>query len=826
MIVARPAAWINLRFGLRPLVWGGVLALAALALDFVPLFDLLGFDFSFAVGLVAAFAAADVGHGAVAAARRAQRPVSLLSLVFSAIAAGLALLAAPLLLSLANALRVRNCNLPVGLAFYALLPVASVLVAAPAGVLAGLLVRGPRLGRLAAFMVPAASIVWAFLRLYLDPPVAALDPFGGYFPGPIYDEGLRPSARLVWFRLANLTWIATAVALVGCTSRGGQPGEAGPPVLAWRRFSSRLTLARWLGAALVLLVGSALWFGFRAELGFHQSKRDLVRVLSRRTQSEHFVVWSEPVGDTPAEVALVHSDLEFRYHQLRAILGSEPRTPITVYRFSSAQAKKDLVGAGATLYAKPWMREIYLQAEHFPASRLRHELAHVFAGAFGDSLFGVSLAWRWWGPLPVPRLGTGLIEGVAEAADFGDPDGRATLHQQARAMIALGQAPSLARVMGAGFSAESGARAYVLVGSFCRFLLDSFGADKLRAAYRSAGDFVAVYGLPLAELEKAWRAFLETQPLDARDEARAKERFRKPAIFRKVCARELAERVAEARERMGSMPDTAVSLLESVCRDDPDEPAYRLERAGALAAAGASDRALALAGPMLDDETLTWPVRAQAASLIGTIEFHAGHLAETAAAADRNLAFATDENEMRMAWAKRRALADDGARRTLGRALFGDGLARVPDPALVVFLVDEFARLHPDEALGPYLVGRQLAGREPHLALTSLAQACPLDGTAMAVPLEPAFFRECRRLFGESAFLTGDLSLSRRIYEALRDQASLESDRLRASDFLERIAWQGELAVSPQRAQRTQRSDWKEGFGPDKPNPSLFGPAL
>jgi hypothetical protein len=414
--------------------------------------------------------------------------------------------------------------------------------------------------------------------------------------------------------------------------------------------------------------------------------------------------------------------------------------PVTVYRFSSAQSKKDLVGAGGTLYAKPWMREIYVQAERFPAPRLRHELAHVFASGFGDPVFGVSLAWRWRGPLLVPQLGMGLIEGVAEAADFGDPDGRATLHQQARAMIALGQAPSLARVMGVGFSAESGARAYVLAGSFCRFLFDRFGADKLRAAYRSAGDFQAVYGLPLAELEKSWLAFLETQPLDARDEARARERFRKPAIFRKVCARELAERVAEAREKIGSMPDAAVSLLGSVCRDDPDEPGHRLALVEALAAAGATDKALSLAQPMVDDESLTWPMRSWAATLVGMIEFHAGHLAEAAAVEESCLALATDENEARTAWAKRRALADDEARRTLGRVLFGDGPSRATDPALVVFLVDEFARLHPDEALGQYLVGRQLAGRDPHLAVAPLAQACPLDGTGKAVPLEPAFF--------------------------------------------------------------------------------------
>jgi hypothetical protein len=193
---------------------------------------------------------------------------------------------------------------------------------------------------------------------------------------------------------------------------------------------------------------------------------------------------------------------------------------------------------------------------------------------------------------------------------------------------------------------------------------------------------------------------------------------------------------------------------------------------------------------MVDDESLTWPLRGRAGSLVGVIEFHAGHFAETAAAVERSLELATDENEMRTAWAKRRALADDGARRTLGRALFGDGPGRATDPALVVFLVDEFARLHPDEALGPYLVGRQLAGRDPHLALASLAQACPLDGPGLAVPLEPAFFNECRRLYGESAFLTGDLPLALRVYQGLRDQAALQSDRLRANDFLERIAWQ------------------------------------
>ena len=133
---------VTARFGWRPLFWTVVLALLALVLDAVPLFDVLGYDFSFAVGLAAALAAVDVGHGTVARWREAQAvggaapaadPSTVATLVVRAIGRGLALLVVPLVLSLANTVRVRNCSLPVGLAFFALLPVATVIYAAPAG---------------------------------------------------------------------------------------------------------------------------------------------------------------------------------------------------------------------------------------------------------------------------------------------------------------------------------------------------------------------------------------------------------------------------------------------------------------------------------------------------------------------------------------------------------------------------------------------------------------------------------------------------------------------------------------------------------------------
>ena len=153
-------------------------------------------------------------------------------------------------------------------------------------------------------------------------------------------------------------------------------------------------------------------------------------------------------------------------------------------------------------------------------------------------------------------------------------------------MIEAGLAPPLAAVVGAGFTTLAGRRAYTIAGSFSAFLLATRGAEKLRALYRSAGNFTDVYRVPLADLEREWRQFLARQPLTTRERAHASEEFRRPAIFKRVCARELAARLAEARAIQRDEPARAVAILESTCRDDPDEPTYRLALAEALALAG------------------------------------------------------------------------------------------------------------------------------------------------------------------------------------------------------------------------------------------------
>ena len=197
---------------------------------------------------------------------------------------------------------------------------------------------------------------------------------------------------------------------------------------------------------------------------------------------------------------------------------------MTVFVHRSDEEKRRHVGAGATSFTKPWLREIHLTQAGWPHPVLRHELVHAVAAALDP------------GPLGVPAragvlVAAGLVEGLAVALEV--PRGSWTVHEWSAALGDLGMAPDVAGQLGpAGFWTTAPARAYTAAGSFIAFLLDRHGGAAVARLYRT-GDFEAAFGRPLRPLVAEWQAFLAALPRPPGLAAAARARFSPPGPLRR-----------------------------------------------------------------------------------------------------------------------------------------------------------------------------------------------------------------------------------------------------------------------------------------------------
>ncbi len=211
------------------------------------------------------------------------------------------------------------------------------------------------------------------------------------------------------------------------------------------------------------------------------------------------------------------------------IQGPPPRDRLL---FANEGEKGRLMGASSTYIAKPWRREIYVQASAYPHPVVGHELAHVLAGSFGQGPFRVSGPLGGWIPDP------GRIEGVARGCLAQSPNDNDdfTLDEWAKTLLELQLLPPLGSVFRLGFLGQNSSTAYTVAGAFLHWFHDHYGAAALRAWY--GGESIErASGKSFAELEAAWRADLaRVQVAPALlDEARV--RFDRPSLFGRHCPR-------------------------------------------------------------------------------------------------------------------------------------------------------------------------------------------------------------------------------------------------------------------------------------------------
>ena len=680
----------------------GLLAALTLAITPIPGIGTLGYFSSLVLSLPCALAGRGVGVDAALRARDAGAHAAREGAT-TRLAASLGqqlawVVGVPLAALVVGMLYNRNCDPWTGVVFHLLGPGLSATSGAAVGLAAGTLAATRRRAMVMASAVIGVSTAIGLARLYLHPCVYFMDPFWGWFSGPIYDEQVGVSARWLRFRGYNLLACAAVLAWWRALARDDQPGLRAPTDTS-RRGSVALA---------TVLTAAAAWYGLQpARHGFTTTRARTLEALPATFTTEHFVLHYAPRSVTAESVELIAMEHEFAWSELEQALGRAPEAPVEVFVYRSSDQKRRLFGVGGVEVSLPWKRSLYLTASHFPIDVVHHELAHTFGGPFGDPLLGLSIRW-----FPTPRLNFALIEGFAVAlaprSRFG-----LDIHDQAAALHALGLRPSLAGIMGVGFYGQSSSRAYTAAGSFVRWLAQTRGTEVLGRLYTAAGDVEVALGAPLEDLETEWIAFLEARLLEERVIASLEERFRRRSVFHRPCAHRVARTSVEAALALrNGDADEAIRLRQSLCEIEPDRLEHRASLARVHAVLGSFDAAIEVLdqAAALPAKTHTASLDAQLARLRGDVELKRGDFEAAAASFDRALALPTSDG-MRRGLLVRRFAATHAAFAPTVADYFGlfedrrsEGTARTLRPYLAAQLLGSPA----SDRWGHYLIGRQL----------------------------------------------------------------------------------------------------------------------
>ncbi len=701
-------------------VWAVVLIGVGVALCFVPLFDLLAFEFSFALGIPVTFCAGWLG---VRAGREVEEAPGAW---WAAVRTGLALAALPLLPITLNALRIRNCDYVEGLLLYLLLPGVTVLVGAGWGVACGR--AAPRFGTRLYVALVLTSVAWAVGRFWLHPPVDAFNPFLAYWPGALYDEVISVDDRLLVSRAEDL---AVAVAAVSLVAR-----------------------PRWL-AAVALPIAAFAWFAtgrmdVRRDAAYVQAALGGRAETAARTPAGLPAIVLYHPGDWPDdEVRRALTELSFARSELEAFFGFAPERSIEVYAYASAGQKKRLMGARRVQIAKPWQYAFHVQGV---GGRVTvHEMAHVFSADVAAPPFHLPMH---RGVLP----NMGLIEGLAVAAAW--DDSRLDVHQWSLAMEKAGVSIPIERLLEpAGFLGANSGAAYTRCGSFTRYYREREGADALAAAYR-AGRFPE-----LARHADAWRTWLRSEPLPEEAVPIAEARFERPAIFQRVCAHEMAAitAAAGAAAARGKL-DEAIRRLDAVLAHVPGDVYVQLSKARLLLRLGRDGEAWRIATDVAALESAGRVARDRAREILGDIAALEAdpYTADPHYGEARRNAYGRDD--IRRLEAKREALARGEAGLEVLELL-------VRHPANVDSKLRRIGA-EPDWALGTYLVGRhQLREEQFEEADGTLTRALQ-QGLA-----DPSVRLEAERLRAVALLRLGRYPAAARRFDELAARDDLELQR-------------------------------------------------
>ena len=500
--------FIDIFFSKRVIISLILIICISLILTPFHLVGVLGFEFSVIIAFASAFislfiSAEFVNLDLKKGFMREKRFSDVVSSIFIV---DVILLILPLGIGLVNSSLKSDCYIKEGLIFYGLIPIVTVFFSSSLGLLLGNIF--PKRGFFLGSLVLVSTIFFSLWELYSNPPIFSYNPVFGFFPGPLYDEAIPITTTLVIYRLIVALWGILFLVVLRLI-RGFKYNTVGVVDIL----------------AVLILISSLILSHLKAgELGIEYTRRYITKnFLTASVQTEHFVIYYTPGTPEAKHIALIAGDHEWRYYQLKEFLQVSSKDRIRSYIYPDIETRKRLIGAGETTIANPIQREIHLVYDSFPNPVLKHELTHVMSSEFGMDVLRIS-----------PKIG--LVEGLAVAADWSSGD--LTPHEWSKAMIKAKIAPDIKEIVGIGFWHAPPQKSYMVIGSFVRYLIDTYGIEKFKTVYRT-GNF-SIYKKSLDELISDWKTFLDGIPLPENALTLAEYKFSEPGIFQAVCPRKVA----------------------------------------------------------------------------------------------------------------------------------------------------------------------------------------------------------------------------------------------------------------------------------------------
>jgi hypothetical protein len=662
------------------------------AVGFLPLFGGLGYEICVASGVVLPTAAAI----ATALELSGRSDVAPLRCVTLGIGNGLLLALVAIFTALLHGLRAGTCDLWGGALLFVLTAGFGSALGGVWGAGVAEIGRGRRGRRLACVLLatsgPLGGILVSVARFYGSPMVFGYDPFFGYFSGALYDTVVDVRPELWTYRAGTLATLSGA-ALVASALLRTRDGK-----LALRPLRARVSALAVPVLGVAALVTSGVLCAEGPALGHWQTAGSIAGALGGQTHGARCDV-IYPDSLLPDQAVLLVRDCEDELAADERRLGAHLEGRLTAFVFRDADEKRHLMGAADTSIAKPWRREVYVQASGFPHPVLGHEVAHVVAGSFGHGPFRIagSLGGLWPNP--------GLIEGTAVATSPDDDE--LSDAQWARAMLDLDVLPSLHDLFSLGFLGENAAKSYAVAGAFVTWVLDRWGAPVLRSWY-GGGSIEALTGERWAALEEQFRGALRILAMPAEATTYARARFERPSVWARHCPHvvdALDGRADQCRDEHRFTQ--ALKLYGAALSRDAHDWHARLNSARVEMGFVEPARGRGELEGMVDDEHAprTWRDRAQEA--LADDDLAHGRDAR-AAASYRELAARTlDEDAARTLEVKALSVDNPPARRAVVDLLVGEP-GRPVDPWLGALSVGQWSE-ETHEPLAGYLVGKNLA---------------------------------------------------------------------------------------------------------------------